>query len=318
MAYLVTTTNFIGRSLADLLASEGETVTLFGDPIEPRKLGPHAARIRLEHGDVADLNAVLDVVRSSRPAAIFHLGQLFAKPSEADPAQAFSVNVQGTYHVLEAARQFSVPKIVYFSTLGTFGQLEPPVLNHDSPQRPRGIYGTTKLIGELLGGAYGAQLGVDFRCIRFPPLFGPGADVDTFSSPLNRIVQEPALGRPYTVPGSPSAQVRGIYLKDARLAFVELCRAPAEEIKTRFYVLAGVTGEFDQLASLVRSLVPEARIGFQTEPRKGARELRQEAESTLVDESRAREEWGWRGAFTLESAVSDFVQELRSDPDRYA
>lgn len=313
MAFLITTTNFIGRSLADHLASQGDDVILFGDNVEPRKLGPLVSRIAVEQGDPANFNEVLDIVKKTKPEGIFHLGQLFAKDSENDPWRAFRTNTQGTQHILEAARLFDVPKVVYFSTHGTFGDHRGVVLSSDSPQQPPNMYGASKLMGELLGRVYYHQWGLDFRCLRFPPLFGPGADVDTFSSPLNRIIHEPALGRPYAVPLSPDGQIRGIYLKDATRAFLELFLAPPSSVKTRFYTLAGVTASVERLIDTVRLSIPSATFSFDR-----TRPARPTGSGTYeVDESHAAEEWGWKPRFSFDDAVADFIRDVQSDRRRY-
>lgn len=317
MVHLITTTNFIGRSLADLLVSEGEDVALFGDPVEPRKLGHLESRVTVVRGHLAHSNEVLDVVRETRPEGIFHLGQLFAKDSAEDPWEAYRTNAGGTYNVLEAARLFNVPKVIYFCTQGTYGPGISGELNLESPQRPPTMYGATKLMGELLGRVYHQRFGVDFRCIRFPPLFGPGADVDTLSSYLNRIIQEPALGRPYKLPMSARHNVRGIYLKDASRAFLELSRAPAERLQSRFYLLYGVATTLGTLADLVRSIIPSAEITFDKSDEDDDGQETPRTDEKAVDESAARQEWGWRATFSVEDAVSDFIRDVQSDPHRY-
>lgn len=257
---------------------------------------------------------MLDVVKKTKPEGIFHLGQLFAKDSANDPWRAFRTNTQGTHHILEAARLFDVPKVVYFSTHGTFGSDRGMVFSSDSSQQPPSMYGATKLMGELLGRVYYHRWDVDFRCLRFPPLFGPGADVDTFSSPLNRIIQEPAFGRPYAVPLSPDGEIRGIYLKDARRAFLELFLAPPSYVKTRFYTLAGVTTSVEHLIDTVRLSIPSAVFSFDRTPlARGT----SGSGTYEVDESAAVEEWGWKPRFSFDDAVADFIQDVQSDRERY-
>jgi len=238
--------------------------------------------------------------------------QLFAKDSDADLWNAYRVNAGGSYRILEAARLFDVGQVIYFSTLGTHTGANVPVLDENSSQRPASMYGATKLTGELLGRAYRHRFGLDLRCVPFPPLFGPGADVDTFSSPINRIIQEPGLGRPYTVPRHRESPMRGIYLKDARRAFLELQRASPQAMKSRFCVLEGVESTADEMAETVHAILPEAEIRFADETLDGAAGTR-----TTINESRARLEWGWKARYSMDEAIADFLQEVRGDPERY-
>ena len=64
-------------------------------------------------GDLGNFSKVLEAVKESAPQTIFHLGGMLSLPSNADPQSAYSTNVAGTYHVLEAARLFQVPKVIF-------------------------------------------------------------------------------------------------------------------------------------------------------------------------------------------------------------
>ena len=71
---------------------------------------------------------------------------MLSVPSEADPAAAIQANALGTFHVLEAARLFDVPQVLFASSTGVYGLgIQEDVINDDTLQRPLLFYGATKL-----------------------------------------------------------------------------------------------------------------------------------------------------------------------------
>jgi len=104
-----------------------------------------------------------------------------------NPLAAYMVNANGTFHILEAARLFGVEKVIFLSTITTYGSGIPERVNDDVVQRPQTIYGVTKVFGERLGEYYHRKFGINFRGVRFPAIIGPGRDGDgasSYSSPI--------------------------------------------------------------------------------------------------------------------------------------
>src|SRR5688572_9530551 len=144
---------FIGANVARLLMARGEDrPVVFDRNSSPQRLDEIADRVEIVQGDLGNFSHVLHAVERSRPEVIFHLGGMLSFPSEADPAAALHANALGTYHVLEAARLFKVPKVLFSSTIATYGMdITEPVLTDDTIQRPELFYGITKVFGEQLG-----------------------------------------------------------------------------------------------------------------------------------------------------------------------
>ena len=125
--------------------------------------------VEVVRGDLGNFSHILNVVKTSRPKVIYHLGGMLSAPSEADPPASFRANAMGTFHVLEAARLFAVPQVVFSSTLGTYGlDNRAGVIDDYTLQRPLLFYGATKVFGEHMGLFYRRKYGLDFRGIRSP------------------------------------------------------------------------------------------------------------------------------------------------------
>ena len=318
MATLITGgTGFVGREVVRLLLEKGEKrpLVMSRDP-SPERLGDLADGIDVVRGDLGHFSHVLEAVKKARPKVIYHLGATLSVPSEADPAGAMQTNAMGTFHVLEAARLFDVPQVVFASSVGTYGtDIREDTIHDSTIQRPQFFYGMTKVFGEHMGLFYRRKHGVDFRGIRYPSIMGPGVRSPGAVQYTSWVIESCAQGRPYTIWVEPETRVPVMYIKDAALATVQLAQAPRQDIMTVNYLVNGVTPtpSAAELADMVRSRISGARIEFR--PDRNIQQLIQESLRPL-DDQRARQEWGWQPRYDLENLVDDFLQDLRNHPPR--
>ena len=239
-------------------------------------------------------------------------------PSEMNPWGAFQVSVVGTMNVLEAARLFGVKRMVFASSDATYGLGATDVITDETIQRPITIYGANKLYGELLGRFYRRKFDLDFRCIRYCPVVRPGVKVRTLPMFILWMIENAALGKPFEcfVAGDIAAPI--IYYKDAIRATEMLYYAPKEQIKTVCYNISGVspTPTAKELELTIKKIIPEAVITYKPDPL--VMEYYRTRVVNVIDDTRAREEWGWQPLYTdLEEMVVDFIRELRTKPQLY-
>ena len=316
MATLITGgAGFIGLEVVRLLLSRGEKrpLVMSRNP-SPKRLGDVADEVEVMRGDLGNFSHVLEAVKSARPQVIYHLGATLSIPSEADPASAMQTNAMGTFHVLEAARLFDVPQVVFASSVGTYGSdIRDDTIGDTTIQRPQLFYGMTKVFGEHMGLFYRRKHGIDFRGIRYPSIIGPGVRTPGAVQYTSWVIESCAQGRPYTIWVEPETRVPVMYIKDAALATVQLAQAPQQAITTVNYLVNGVTPtpSANELADVVRSKILGARIEFKPDAK--IQRLIQESLRPL-DDHRARQEWGWKPRFDLESLVDDFLLELKAHP----
>jgi nucleoside-diphosphate-sugar epimerase len=151
---------YIGRWLANELAGRGETVIAVDrvapDPAwEPRL---PAGTIFVE-GDVTDRAVLADAVGRAPVSAIIHLAGIVTMGCERDPDLAMRVNLDGTRYALDAARQASVSRFVFASTISVYGPDVPQPITEDTPARPLTWYGQSKIMAEQLGLYYQRRSG---------------------------------------------------------------------------------------------------------------------------------------------------------------
>ena len=138
MAKLVTGgTGYIGAELAHILADRGEEVVLFDIVVNRYRIEDIESKVKVVCGDLGNFSQVFNVVKDNNITEIYHTGSMLSYMSDLNPWASFRSNVIGSYNVLEAARLFGVEKMMFTSTLGTFGLQMDEVLTDISIQRPR-------------------------------------------------------------------------------------------------------------------------------------------------------------------------------------
>lgn len=311
-------TGFIGAEVVRLLLSRGEKVVAFDINPSTKLLGDVADSVEVVRGDLGNFSHVLSAVKGCKPSVIYHLGGMLSVPSDADPQASFRANAMGTFHVMEAARLFEVEKVLFSSTIATYGlDIREDKIDDYTLQRPQLFYGCTKVFSELMGLFYRRKYGLDFRGVRYPSIVGPGVKTPGIVQYNSWVIEECAKGRPYTMYVRPETRCPVMYFKDAARAIVMLGDAPKESIQMVNYVVAGPTpaASAQELVDMVRARVPGARIDFQVD------EEKQRIIDRLVlplDDTLARKEWGWHPEYDQERIVEDFLEELRQHPQRYA
>jgi len=310
-------TGFIGAEVVRLLLDKGEHKPVIFD-INPtlQRLDDVAEHTDVVRGDLSNFSHVLNVVKAVKPTAIYHLGGMLSVPSEADPAAALRTNALGTFHVLEAARLFEVPQVLFSSSLVTYRRdIQEEVLTDYTLQRPELFYGATKVFCEHMGLFYKRKYGLDFRGVRYPSVVGPGVKTPGVVQYTSWAIEEAAKGKPFTIWVTPQARIPVIYFKDAARALVQLAEAPLQNINMVNYLIAGPTPtpSAGELAELVRAKVPGAQIDFKPDPA-----LQAILPLWPLDDSKARQEWNWTPHYsTQERIVDDFLRELELHPHRY-
>ncbi len=303
-------TGFLGAHLARALAERGDTVTCLD--VNPSSALLADVAVDTVRADVASWAEVLHAVRDARPEVIFHGAGILSAFAEERPQAAYQVNASGTYHILEAASLLGIGRVVFTSTIATYGPGVPATVDEETPQRPTTMYGTTKAFSENLGAYFHRRLGVDFRGIRLPSVIGAGRGPGGASAYSSLAVSEPARGRPYTIPVSGQTRIPIVYVKDAVAALIALAEADGARLRRRTYGIAGFSPSADELASAVRDALPAADLAIRPDR---ALQAIVDGWPRAVDASEAESHWGWRERYDLPTAVADFIAELQAHPD---
>ncbi len=315
MAKLITGgIGFIGINLARALLKKGEEVVLFDVVTKSPLIHDIKDKVKIVQGDLASWAEVLEVIKQYNIDGIYHTGALLSASAEERPITAYQVNAGGTFNVLEAAKLFNIERVIFLSSIATYGISIPETVNEDTIQMPISMYGVTKVFSERLGEYYCRKFGVDFRGLRFPSVIGPGRGPGGASAYSTLIIQDPALGRPYECFVDEEARIPLLYIKDAVNSLIALYEADQKKLKRRVYNIAGFSPSARELADEVKKHLPKAVIEFKPIP-----EMVEVVNSwpKYMDESKAFEEWGWKTKYFLKDTVKDFIEEVQVHPEIY-
>lgn len=301
---------FLGCYLARQLVEKGEEVVIFDLATGSKLIDDIRDKIKLVQGDMTNREQVLAAVRDNGIDCIYHLAAMLPPKSEQNIDSTFELNVLGTMHVLETARALKVGSVLLVSTIATYGPNVPRLTNEDVPQQPRNMYGTTKVCCERLGEQYHRKYGVNFRGVRFPPVLGAGRRDSAQSAYSYLAIREAVLGRPFTIYVTEETRMPSIYVKDAVGSLISLKEASEGSLKRRIYNIHGFHLQAGELAREVQKRIPEAQLDFKPDTTM----LDVISNWPTLDDSRAREEWGWHPMYELAESVDDFIAEVTANP----
>jgi len=310
MAILITGgAGFIGSKLAEEFLARGEEVVIF-DRVIDSSLFDGEKKVSRIKGDITNWPEVLNVVQQHKVDTIFHLAAILSAISEDNPWASININALGTFHVLEAARLFQARKVIFTSSMGSYGVHQDTVVTEDTVQRPSSIYGVTKVFSELLGLYYQKKFGIDFRGVRFPQLIGPGVKTMGFGQYNSWLIEAAIKGEPFDVWVPEDTCLPLMSIKDGVRSLLLLCDAPESILKCRVYNLGQITPPptAKELVDMVRRHYPDARINFKPDPN-SVNVIK--TIPRIIKGDQAQKEWGWSIRYSLEETVADFIEEYK-------
>ncbi len=260
--------------------------------------------------DITNAQQIAEVVDKYKIDSIYNLAALLSAVAEAKPQLAWQIGLGGLFNTLEVAREKGCA-VFTPSSIGAFGNDTPKEKTpQDTIQRPKTMYGVTKVAGELLGDYYHKRFGVDTRSVRFPGLISnvtlPGGGTTDYAVDIYyAAVRE---GR-FTCPIKEGTYMDMMYMPDALRACMDLMEAdPSRLVHRNSFNIASMSFEPSQIAAAVKKLIPEFEMSYEIDP------LRQgiaDSWPNSLDDSCARNEWDWNPRYNLDSMSEDMIRILK-------
>jgi len=260
--------------------------------------------------DVTDGKQISEVVRKHKINTIIHLAAILSAVGEANPHQAWNINMNGLYNVLEVAREENC-SVFTPSSIAAFGDSTPKDKTpQETIQRPNTMYGVTKVAGELLCDYYYHKFGVDTRGVRFPGLISyetlPGGGTTDYAV---HIYYDALKSKKYTSFIAKGTKMDMMYMPDALKAIVQLMEADPAKLKHRnAFNITAMSFEPEEIAASIRKFIPEFELDYDVDP---VRQAIAESWPNSLDDSAAREEWGWKPDYDLDSMTKDMLEKLK-------
>ncbi len=260
--------------------------------------------------DVRDAAGLAEIVTKYKIDTIYNLAALLSAVAERKPLLAWDIQMNGLLNILEIAREKGVA-VFTPSSIGSFGPETPHVgTPQDTIQRPRSMYGVTKVATELLSDYYFHKYGVDTRSVRFPGLISyttlPGGGTTDYAV---EVYYSAVKGEEFVCPIAPGTFMDMMYMPDALHAAIQLMEADPSRLKHRnSFNIASMSFEPEQLFAKIREYIPGLRVRYEVDP---VRQAIATSWPDSMDDSCAREEWDWKPTFTLDQMTVDMIENLR-------
>jgi nucleoside-diphosphate-sugar epimerase len=262
--------------------------------------------------DCTNQRQIQDVVQRHQIKTIYHLVALLSAVGESKPQVAWDVNLGSLYRVLEVARVNGCAVFVP-SSIGAFGPSTPrDHTPQDTVQRPTTMYGVTKVTGELLSDYYCHRFGVDIRGVRFPGIISYGAPPGGGTTDYAvEIFYEAIRHHQYTCFLKPNTRLDMMYMPDAVKAAIGVMEADPESLVHRnSFNVTGMNFTPTELAAEITKHIPAFRIDYRVDP---VRQAIADSWPMSLDDSAARQEWGWDPQYDLPAMVRDMLENVEKN-----
>ena len=263
-----------------------------------------------EEADVCNGEQLLGIVKKYNIDTIYNLAALLSAVAERKPQLAWHIQIDGLMNILEIARENNVA-VFTPSSIGSFGP-ETPHQNtpQDTLQRPRSMYGVTKVATELLSDYYHTKYGVDTRSVRFPGLISnvtlPGGGTTDYAV---EIYYAAVKGEEFVCPIAAGTFMDMMYMPDALKAAVDIMNADPSKLKHRnSFNIASMSFDPEIIYHKIQKYVPGFRMEYKVDP---LRQAIAESWPNSLDDTCAREEWGWKPEYDLDAMTRDMLAKLK-------
>ena len=259
--------------------------------------------------DVTDGAGIADIVKKYHIDTIYNLAALLSVVAESKPRLAWKIGIDGLWNILEVARENQCA-VFTPSSIGSFGVETPhDPTPQDTIQRPRTIYGVSKVTTELLSDWFHHKYGVDTRSVRFPGIISyvtpPGGGTTDYAVDIYYYA---VRGEKFICPIKAGTRMDMMYMPDALRAAMELMEAdPTRLIHHNGFNVAAMSFDPDMIYNEIKRHCPTFEMEYQVDPLK---QSIAESWPDIMDDSCAREEWGWQHEYNLREMTKDMLEKL--------
>ena len=246
---------------------------------------------------------------------IYLLAAILSATGEKNPNLAWNLNMQSLLNVLDIAKEEKLTKVFWPSSIAVFGPTSPKI---NCPQQtiiePVTVYGISKYAGEFWCNYYHHRYGVDVRSIRYPGLISykssPGGGTTDYAIEIFYAAIEE---KKYDCFLKEDTYLPMMYMTDAIRATIELMQADAEKISIRTsYNVSAISFSPKEIAEEIKKHIPGFRMLYTPDYRQAIADSWPQS----IDDSIARNDWGWTPEYDLEKMTKDMFDNLKNNSDR--
>ncbi len=260
--------------------------------------------------DVTSYDQLDEAIKSYGIDTIYHLSSLLSVLAERNRQLAYQVNIHGMHNVLETAMNNRLERVVIPGSIAAFGPGTPrDNTPNDAVQKPTSLYGISKVYAELMGNYY-FSLGLDVRGVRLPGIVSWKIEPTAGTTDYAVAIFYGAVRQSrYTCYLRPDTVLPMMYMADAIRALIGVAQADVGRLKHHAdFNVHSMSFTPEELAKAIRARLPGFTIDYDIDP---LRQAIADSWPRSLDDSIARQEWGWNPRYELDSMVDDMFENLQ-------
>ena len=261
--------------------------------------------------DVLDKEKLFEIIKQHNISEVYLLAAMLSAIAEKNIQLAWNLNMKGLFNILDLAKEKYIEKIFWPSSIAVFGPTSPKL---NTPQttllEPSTVYGISKMSGERWCEYYFLKYGVDVRSLRYPGIISykspPGGGttdyaIEIFHAAINHGFYDSFIAREVTLPM--------VYMQDAIRATMEIMQVERKKLTINSsYNLAAISFSPEEIANEIKLLFPEFQITYSPDFRNNIAL----SWPSIIDDSFARNDWGWKHNFDLKKTTLEMVNGIKN------
>ena len=261
--------------------------------------------------DVLDKEKLFEIIKQHNISEVYLLAAMLSAIAEKNIQLAWDLNMKGLFNILDLAKEKHIEKIFWPSSIAVFGPTSPKL---NTPQstllEPSTVYGISKMSGERWCEYYFLKYGVDVRSLRYPGIISykspPGGGttdyaIEIFHAAINHGFYDSFIAKEVTLPM--------LYMQDAIRATMEIMQVERKKLTINSsYNLAAISFNPEEIANEIKLLFPEFQIKYSPDFRNNIAL----SWPSIIDDSFARNDWGWKHNFDLKKTTLEMVNGIKN------
>lgn len=260
--------------------------------------------------DVLDKENLFEIIKQHNISEVYLLAAMLSAIAEKNIQLAWDLNMKGLFNILDLAKEKHIEKIFWPSSIAVFGPTSPKL---NTPQstllEPSTVYGISKMSGERWCEYYFLKYGVDVRSLRYPGIISykspPGGGttdyaIEIFHAAIKHSFYDSFISKEVTLPM--------VYMKDAIRATMEIMQVERKKLTINSsYNLAAISFNPEEIFNEIKLLFPEFQITYSPDFRNNIAL----SWPSIIDDSFARNDWGWKHNFDLKKTTLEMVNGIK-------
>jgi len=294
---------FIGSWTVEKLISKGYRVVVLDNLLYGSidNLSKVLNDIVFINGDIRDSGLLDKLFKKYRFYGVIHLAALVSVDEVSrKPSEGYSINVYGTFSLLEMSRKYDVERFVYASSAAIYGDPLSLPISEDHPLYPKSLYGATKLAGEVLVNSYSLNYGLSTISLRYFNVYGPRMKSGPYAGVIHVFIHNVIHNRPLTIYGDGLQTRDFIYVEDVAEANL---LALESDVTGSYNIGSGSNISIKDLAYKILRLMGREDLEIvYDKPRIG------DIRHSLADISKATKLLGWKPRIGFEEGLKRTIK----------